>query len=243
MLASGMTMTRQNFISGGCGYQTGVSSVSVQDELERAKHALPQGLLTQFGQWDVQFRLSDNITSDCYQSLQNATANMNMRGQSSDLSQWLKACVVERSNGNMRGFDIVLKADAESIHNWLLVESFALFYYLLDHSTTVDARSNPAVSTDINAIDAARREITATFLGELSTQNRNVVGRYQNMFRSGGNLAENPKFQALVMTELSDSYFCNERTRAQNTFAGTRQQFERFAQQYLGGTSIQQRRY
>jgi hypothetical protein len=245
-LSSGMTMARRNALRGGCGVQIGNSldgrTETGEQALERAKGAIPSAMRQQFQQWDVQFRLSNDIQSDCRESFQRACQDMSMSGQCSSVVQYLRSCTIARNgtssgtgSGEWRGFDIVIQNDAESIHNWLLVQSFSFFYFVLDYATTDTARNNPNVNQELSNLDGVRANIAATFLGELSTRSPQVVGRYQSMFRTTGNqLASNPKFQALVMAELSDSWFCNQQTQQDNSsFPATRQQFANFAQQYL----------
>lgn len=207
ILANGMMGARKNHLT-GCGKKTTNGSDTIESELERVKQALPSSVLDSFKSWNVNFRLSTDAAMECKEALKNTASSVGMSQLAERAQSLNQACVLPNKSSTAPKFDIILQKKSEAVHNWLLVQSFSLFYDML--SEAIKNSNNP----DLNGISQIRLEVANQFLNDLSSTPK-VIERYKGMFDSKDKetLGKNERFQNLVLTEMSDSYYCNNKTR------------------------------
>jgi hypothetical protein len=237
LLTSGMKLDRGNFLKGGCGPKAALTQ-NAATELVRAKQSIPLGIQKLFLDWGVQISLSSDILSACKAQVQAAAKEANMTGSLATLEKSVSSCVLESPFGNGKtGYSIVIKDGPEAIHNWLLVTSFSLVYHIFDKfSADVSAQAVTA-GAQYKALQVDRKALASAFIAEMlaKTETAPAITIFQKMFAqtSTANLAETSGFQSLVLSELSDAYYCSSDTWKPSSMPKTKEVFAQFAAKYL----------
>jgi hypothetical protein len=245
-LTSGMKLERGNFLKGGCGPSQAMGT-DAESEKERALRALPSNVKDYLEKAGVQWTLAANATKtkECQKSIRSAVEQTKMTSALPVIERSDGACVVQRTIDNNRsGFQIIIEKSPKAVHNLLLVESFALFYFLFDATTPKNVSSDRSLAATYASIKADRSELTSRFIKEMqkTPESAKALGAFQTMYAQGSfsatKLVENPYFQQLVLVELSDAYFCSSKTWADADMPETKAAFQSFANKYLGARTF-----
>lgn len=237
VLTSGMKLDRGNFLKGGCGPRANLTQ-NAASELVRAKLAIPVGIQKLFLDWGVQISLSPNILNSCKTQLQAAAKEANMTGSLAMLEKSVSSCVLEKPFGNGKtGYSIIIKDTPEAIHNWLLITSFSLVYHVFDKFSADISAQQVTEGSQYKELQQDRKALASAFLGEMlaKPEMAPAITTFQKIFAQGTttNLAEISGFQSLVLSELSDAYYCSSDTWKPTSMPRTKAVFAQFAAKYL----------
>lgn len=245
LLVSGGKIDRGNLLSGGCGtkytttQETGKTDAEkIVAEFVRAKSAIPKGVLKLFTDWGVEITMSSNILgAGCKAQFEKAASQARVQVTEEMLNS-IGACVVEKPMSNGRtGYNIVVKSTEEAIHNWLLVTSFSLVYHVFDKFSADASAQSYTTDPKYKEVQQYRKDIASAFIQELQTTtgNQRAIDIFQRMFSndSSANLASSSRFQSLVLSELSDAYYCSSNTWKPSKMPNTKAVFSQFATKYL----------
>jgi hypothetical protein len=237
LLTSGMKLDRGNFLKGGCGPKAALTK-DAATELARAKQAIPAGIQKLFSDWGVQISLSSDILSECKAQLEAAAKEANMTDSLAVLEKSVASCVLPKPFANGKtGYNIIIKDSPEAIHNWLLVTSFSLVYHILDKFSVNASAQQVTAGAQYKALQQDRKALASAFLGEMlaKAETAPAITTFQKMFaqRASTNVADTAGFQSLVLSELSDAYYCSSETWKPSSMPKTKAAFAQFAAKYL----------